>query len=481
MRQVTRRSLLRGLGVSAGLIPLLDLGTGRAAASSKPPRLIIMAVPNGDSAHYLPVGGEQDWTAQPLDFSPMKPLEPLRDKLLVLGNVAAQNGIDTGIQVKNTPIAGHGILPFLLTGARGVAGPAIPDGWNLSSGNASVDQYVAKHMPGAADVPFPSLVMRTLRTPGYGDQPLSYSGKCLDGKTHNAPSIRDDPSALFADLFGQGLSVSELSQLRAQKRSILDFTASQLMGLHDKVGTENQLRVQNHLDGIAALEKQLSATVDGCQTPPGLQDGVDYVSGFNNINLPAVVRAQMDMTVAAMACDMTRVATLLCSSSNNNSITYRFLADKDPMFDGQWNESETGGSGNNLFNHHTIAHNEGKLLRLKHILDQWWFEQYAYLVTKLSQTLDADGTPMLDSTLVLFCNMQATGGGHQTSGLFWMLAGNCNQYFNTGRFLRWPSGNADKQAPTNGVLAAIINAMGCPRVDYFGEPDYGGELSTLLA
>jgi hypothetical protein len=481
MKLVTRRALLSGLGVSAGLVPLLDLGKGHAAPGDKPARLIVMAIPNGDSEHYLPVGGETGWTAQSFEFSPLKPLEPFRDKILVLGGVAAQNGIDTGRQLRNAPVLGHAILPFLLTGARGVPGPAIPDNWELSSAHASVDQYVAQHMPGAAQVPYQSLVLRTLACEGYGDQPLSYSGPCLDGRTHNAPSIRTDPRALFDELFGAGLSTSELERIRAEKKSMLDFTFGQLTTIQQKVGTENKRRIQEHLDGIVALEKQLSASVDGCTLPPPLGAGKNYVSPFDNINLPAALRAQMDITVSAMACDLTRVATILCSSSNNNTITYRFLADRDAMFDGEWNESENGGSGNNLFNHHTIAHNERMLLRLKHILDQWYFEQYAYLLQKLSTTLDPDGTPMLDSTIVLFCNMQATGGGHQTDNLFWVLGGNCNGYFRSGRYLRWASGKADVQAPTNGILTAIVNAMGCPRIEYFGEPDYGGELKTLLA
>jgi hypothetical protein len=303
----------------------------------------------------------------------------------------------------------------------------------------------------------------------------------LDGKTHNAPSVRDDPRALFDELFGQGLSQSELSRIRAQKKSILDFTSGQLRSVATKVGTENQRRIQDHLDGIAALEKQLSAVVDGCVLPPRLAAGQDYVSAFDNPNLPATLRSQMDMVVAAMACDLTRVSTILCSSSNNNTITYRFLADKDQRFDGQWNETETGGSGNKLFNHHTIAHNAGQLGKLKNILDQWYFEQYAYLLKKLSETTDPDGTPMLDSTLVLYCNLQATGGGHQTGDLFWMLGGNCRQYLKTGRYLRWPSGTNGRGAPTNGVLAAIVNAMGCPRVESFGDAAYGGELPSIVA
>jgi hypothetical protein len=451
-----------------------------SATPTKPTRLIIMAVPNGDTADYLPVGGETGWTAKSMEFSPLLPLEPFRDKILVMGGIDVANAADTGKAIKGTRIDGHGILPFLLTGARGKPGPAIPDGWNLSSGHASVDQYIAQNLPGNDALPFPSLVMRTFRYSGYGEEPLSYSGPCLDGKTHNAPNRRDDPNALFDALFGKGLGASDLAKMRAQKKSLLDFTAGHLRAVQSRVGTEDRVRIQDHLDGIAALEKQLSATVNSCEAPQRLGEG-NYVSQFDNVNLPAVLKSQMDMTVMAMACGMTRVATLLSSSSNNNSITYRFLKGKDTRFDSSWTGTETGGSGNSLFNHHTIAHNRGQLQRLKNILDQWYFEQYAYLLKKLSDTRDADGTPMLDSTLVLYVNMQATGGGHQTDDLLWILGGNAGGYFKTGRFLRWASGESGKKAPTNGVLTALVNAMGCPRIDHFADPAYGGELKTIVA
>ncbi len=477
---LSRRSLLQGLGLAPGLVPLLGQGMGRAA--EKPRRLVVMAVPNGYTSDYVPVADGTSWKPKDVEFSPLKSLEPFRDKVLCLGGINIQNGIDTGLQVKGTGIAGHGILPFLLTGGKGVAGPAIPDGWSLSAGHPSVDQYVVQNMPDAKTRPFASLVLRPakLSSGGYGNQPLSYTGRSQDGKTHNAPSIRDNPSKLFDELFGGGVDTGTLDKIRAQRRSILGFTSGQLKTLQTKVGKDDKVRVQNHLDGIAALERRLQGAAGAAACKAATKpDPANWSESQFNEKMNLTMRAQIEMTVAAMACDLTRVASHLWCSSNNNTIVFPWLAEKIPSLNEKWAGTETGGSGNNLRNHHTIAHNDGTLRREKNLVDGFFIENFAYFLQLLTETKDFDGKPMLDSTLLLYANMQRTGGGHQTDNLIWFLGGNVGNAFKMGRWLPALSGKIGQSAPTNGILTAIVNAMGCPQVDFFGDKIYGGEAMNL--
>jgi hypothetical protein len=480
----SRRGFLASAGLGAGLVPLLSPRRGDAATGIK--RLVVIGVPNGYTNDYVPevVAGEPGgWRARAVEFSPLKPLEPFRDKLLVLGGINIQNGIDTARQVKNSPtasIGGHAILPFLLTGAKGVAGPAIPDGWNLTAAHPSVDQYVATHMPGAKDRPFPSLVLRPvkLNAAGYGSNPLSYNGKTVDGRTHNAPTIRENPMTLFDDLFAGKVASAEMDRLRARKKSLLDFTAGHLRQLQSRVGKDDRERLGDHMVGIERIEKQLAASVASCQ-PPGRIAAGAWADVEMNPKMNLVLSAHVEMTVAALACDLTRVVSHNWCSSNNNTIVFPWLADRIPSLNDNWTGSNNGGSGNPFRNHHAIAHNEGVLKREKNLTDQYFIEGYAQLIKRLAETKDPDGKPLLDSTLVLFANMQRTGGGHQVDNLIWFVAGNCDGYFKTGRYLPWVSGQSGKTAPTNGVLAALVNATGCPSVEHFGDPAYGGELATL--
>lgn len=480
--RLSRRSLLMGLGVGGGLVPLL--ASGRARAQTAPRRLIVITVPNGYTSDCLPVANGATWSAKPVEFSPLAPLEPYKDRLLILGGIDIQNGIDTAREVKKDPaasIGGHAILPFLLTGARGVPGPAIPDGWSLSSGHASVDQHVVQHMPGAKERPFGSLVLRPVRfgAGGYGNQPLSYAGKCLDGRTHNAPTIRDDPHKLFDDLFGGSLDTSTLDRMRAQRRSILDFAATQLRTLKGRMSSEDAIRVEQHLDGIRRVEQRLQGGSGAACTGGSRPEAGLWAATANNPRMNLVMRAHIEMTVAAMACDLTRVSSHSWCQANNNTITFPWLADKIPSLTETWEGAQTAGSGNKFRNHHTIAHNEGALRREKNLVDRFFLENFAYFIQLLSETRDFDGRPLIETTLVLYANQQRTGGGHQTNNVMWFLAGNCDKYFAQGRYLPWPSGKSGAAVPTNGILTAIVNATGCPRVEHFGDAAYGGELAAL--
>ena len=117
--------------------------------------------------------------------------------------------------------------------------------------------------------------------------------------------------------------------------------------------------------------------------------------------------------------------------------------------------------------------------REKNLVDGFFIENFSYFLRLLTDTKDFDGKPMLDNTLLLYANMQRTGGGHQTDNLIWFLAGNAGGAFKMGRWIPALSGKTGQMAPTNGLLTAIVNAMGCPQTDFFGDKAYGGEAPNL--
>src|SRR5258708_37154847 len=82
-KSLSRRTVLRGLGVSIAL-PLLDsMIPALKASASRVRRLGAVYVPNGMSIPYW-----RPPTAQPLELSPiLKPLDPLKDRGLVLSGM----------------------------------------------------------------------------------------------------------------------------------------------------------------------------------------------------------------------------------------------------------------------------------------------------------------------------------------------------------------------------------------------------------
>jgi len=92
-KSLTRRTLLRGAGITLAL-PFLDsmIPAGRAAAKN-PIRLAWVYVPNGIIMDgWLPASGGTGFEMK----SSMKPLEPFREHLLVLSNLSHGNARSLG-------------------------------------------------------------------------------------------------------------------------------------------------------------------------------------------------------------------------------------------------------------------------------------------------------------------------------------------------------------------------------------------------
>lgn len=472
MKNIDRRALLKALGVAPGLLPLLDADRARAAGGPAK-RFIVIAVPNGvREKFYWPTGTETDF--QIAADAPLGPLLPHKTDIIFLGGLKLQCGHD-GTKVG---LGGHAALPFLLTGTRGVKGPRISDGVTLSAAGPSVDQYIARELAKTNDFRFESLVLVPYRhSDGNNDGYLSFFGPPIGGQLPNVPSQRHDPVALFNDAFGGGAGDATLAKLRAQRKSVFDFLDGYLGYMNRSLGTEDRRKLEVHADAIRKIEKQLAPAPASCKPGDAPASTLDSSIINANPNVPGIIKAQIDITVAAMACDLTRVASLLWQDSGNVRWVWSWLG---ADFTKPGRDFANNGENMGLRNDHEIAHRDGEaeFEPLANRRCRWYIEQLAYLIERLKATPDPGGGAMFDNTVVLFANMQRTGGGHHTDNLPWIIAGSAGGAFKTGRFLPWPSGKAGQNIPHNPVLASICNAMGTP-VPHFGDKEYGTELRLL--
>ncbi len=473
---MNRRQLLQSLGLGAAWLPLLNATRAHGQTpAALPPNVIFISWPNG-CVNFWPTGGQTDFVISQAEDAPLKPLTPWRDRLLLLGGLDIQNLIQVGMG------GGHAAMPFLFTGVLGKPFDGkISDGVPLTAGGPSLDYWLATQIAAKEGIPPAQriLVQRAHRLNG-DDVFSSFIGAPVGGKP-NPVQPYDNPVELFDKLFAlRQQTAGERARLRAEKKSLLDVVGKQLERSCRKLGGDDLRKCEAHLTSVREYEEIALKVAMECAAPQQPSRTANYLNESANPLVPEIHKLQMGMLVSAMACGLTRTGSLQWCSSHNNQYHFSWLASRDPAFAGGSLSGDTGGGPSAYLQHHEIAHNEHvgpAFMRRKNLVDQWFVQQVADLMKQLFDVKEGNQT-LLDRTLIVFANLQRTGGGHQLDDVPVLLAGNCNGYFKTGRFLRWAGGATNQHLPMNAVLTEVCRAMGYPR-DSYG--DFAGNLPAIRA
>ena len=458
----TRRNFLRGAGgVSLALPMFHSLGCSRDPAvlaggapervgsaswrATFPKRFIVVYTPNGN--YEMPPS--MDFTG-----SVLEPLTPFKQKLLVLRGIdlLAQN---TGPGEPHQQ--GMAWLPGRpLNNGNMVGGDGSLAGW---ASGISLDQEIAGNL--GVMTPHKSLHFGVQSTAYGGTEVrtvMSYAGS--DQPIANETSPYSMFNLVFSELGQDPLGVAKL---RARRKSVLDTVGGQYEKLAPRLGSEDRLKLEQHLTAIRDVESRLDTpggTVGGACQVPVIGDPINL---DDPMSYPVIGKLQMDLMVMAMACDLTRVATFQWSASTNNR-PYPFL-----MYD--------AGSGPQpiVGDEHVMGHQPdtdtaswGKL----RVIRRWYMEQLAYLLGQLDAIQEGDGT-MLDHTVVLLGSEITKGNTHSHFDGPYFVAGGAG-YFKMGRYLEHAG-----DVPHNNLLVSILNAMDIPATT-FGDPSFcTGPLSGL--
>jgi hypothetical protein len=165
----------------------------------------------------------------------------------------------------------------------------------------------------------------------------------------------------------------------------------------------------------------------------------------------------MDLLTLALACDLTRVASL------------------------QWRSSVTAFTWVNVSgDHHGISHQQGSAgadASLSRI-NKWFVDQAAYFLGRLKAFGDAGGGSLLDSTLFFWPNELATGKHRRTHAPYVIATGNFKlpggKTLETGRFLKYPGGT-----PHTSLLTSIGRMMGLSITNFGATQWHKGPLPNL--
>lgn len=440
-RNLSRRTMLRGLGVAIGL-PLLDamLPVGcatpepaspdhpdagpqpdagpRLNANGRPTRLVFFTVPNG---FYGP-----SWT--PADEGPAYALSPhLRGIEAHRNDLSVLSGLSNLLQEDGVAFHPRATASLLTCTAVNR---------NTLSGGVSVDQVAAARIGGTTLLP--SLELGT--SPPHSVA-LNCDGAwgCLWGDNiawagPQRPVPKDaDPRSVFGRLFGVAAAEDTLAswqQRQSQQQSILDFALDDAHRIAGSLGAADRSRLDEYLTNVRAVELTI-ARQHAPTTPTSMRPGEDLA-------IPERLQVMFDLTVLALQADLTRVVTLM-HGFGLYEYGYPNL-----------------GSGVNLLGHHNVSHyfSDAPRQAAQAMIGDWEIAQFASFVAKL-KAVDDGGSSLLDNSLVMFASELLDGNYHRSNNLPVLLAGRAGGRVRTGFHRHYAN-----DAPIANLYSTMLSAVG---------------------
>ncbi len=450
IRRQNRRSLLRLFGAAGLALPLGSLAERRVRAEGGVAKRVIffyhpdgVAGPsqNGEPSLWHATGSGSSFSLGSLQA----PLAPYKDDCVFFRGLS-MGGTDSGSH--------PGGAKKLLTAT--------------DYGNAvSIDQVLANTVGSGA--PFRHLYLGAHATvnAASGDKHISYVAP------GQSVAPEDDPRKAFDLLFGAAPSEptpGEPTGPDPVKVSVIDGILAEMDATRARLGNVEKAKLDIHLESLREVEKRIKEGTPGgpggatCEEPTLDTTGVEDATMTDPGHFPDVLRAQMDLTVLAMACGLTKVGVIQASQHTSELIMSRFPNTEmyDPGFDMRSHQAS----------HYGPAHDfQKKEFDAFAKQNKWWMSQLAYLIGKLDELPEEDGT-MLDHSIVVCVTEVCDGNTHYHDDMPFVVAGRAGGRIATGRLI-------DTGGRRHADLwIALAQAMG-HSIDSFGDTS-SGALPGLL-
>jgi hypothetical protein len=456
-----RRELLKLLGVSGVLLPFVPYLNQMAEAAGPggspagfPKRLVLTYAPNGTiEQQFWPTGTEKQFSfPRGCITAPLAPYKP--SLILAKGlNRARQKG---GGGPHETAMG------CLWTGASLLANPAGTNGYEYADG-PSIDQIIASKIQ--PPTPFPTIALSVEHDEQLGGD-LDPTTRYMTYAGSGMPVLPDpDPYHVYQTLIsGGGLAPGDVATTLAQRKSVIDLVLGELAKLEPKIGVEDRAKIDAHITGLRDIEQRLAANPSSgtqCKSaapPSGYENRL-----LDNDSFPALVKMQNDLLVAALRCDLTRIASVQWSRTFS-------------MLRHTWVNGPGGGV--NAPPHHTNSHETtADANTWQAMISSWYCQQFAYVLSQLAAVPEGSGT-LLDNTLAVWAYDMNLGAGHVISPAIAVLAGGLGGTMitsSTGRFVDF----AGKWDWTQ-MLVTICHAMGATSVNVLADLGWAGTVPGII-
>ena len=420
--EFNRRDFLKAQGAVMMLpfLPSLARGVSPAIDSASPSKkLLIMYIPNGIVRRCFFPGEEQaelpafiggfnaDKTKEELrvtNISGIYPLEltstlqPLKDHT---GDITLITGLERTYK-NGQDVHAQGASCYLTSLSPGQAeeqGIRHPNG-------RSLDQVIG-------DAVGYSTIHNTLEVSCNGfrapKEPVEFDNISWFGPGRFAPSIRE-PQKLYDRLFLR-------DSYREHVYDVTDLMLADAQSLSKKLGRRDRRAFDEFMSMIRDIElriekmDKLLADVDIERPKTELLPRGEYI------------RLQADLVLLAFQMGITNVSTFMIGPERwDATLMYEGVFDKPVQ-------------------HHNMTHNQkGEGYKEVQKIDVFHMQQYAYVIQRMKEIKEADGSTMLDNSIVAYGAGLGDGSTHQYYDLPMIVAGRAQNQMKQGRFLKVKSG-----------------------------------------
>jgi hypothetical protein len=448
-----RRGFLKTQGsvLLLPLLPSLAHGFSRSYQTDVPSKkLLIMYIPNGivrrgffpgEEQSELPnfVGGfNADKTKSdlrvvnvpgeyPLELtSTMQPLKDHSDDITLITGLerSYKNGQDVHAQGASC------YLTSLSPGQAEEGGFRHPNG-------RSLDQVIG-------DATGHSTIYNTLEVSCNGfrapKEPIEFDNISWFGPDRMAPSIRE-PQKLYDRLFLR-------DSYREHIGNITDLVLADARSLSKKLAVKDRDTLEEFMTMIRDIELRI--------------EKMDQLLADVDIEIPKTevlprgeyIRLQADLVLLAFQMGITNVSTFMIGPERwDATLMYEGVFDKPVQ-------------------HHNMTHNQkGEGYKEVQKIDVFHMEQYAYVIQRMKEIKEVDGSTMLDNSIVAYGAGLGDGSTHQYYDLPMIVAGRSQNQMKQGRFLKLKSGTLNSN-----LWLSFAQLMGLEMDSY---ADSSGVISEL--
>jgi hypothetical protein len=427
-RLVSRRTVLRGLGVSMALPWMESLSvwgneSKPSVGGNEPPvRLAVLFAGNGFHS--------KEWWAEGagVDMKLGKVLEPIgsfREKLLFvkgLYNEQARKGNIHSSQTGN-----------ILSGAP------LASGGDIRSGT-SVDQLLAQTYGRGTKVPSLVLGCEKSNPSVHKNYSMLYSSHISWSSPTTPTPLELYPALAFDRLFKEGTEKGD--------ESVLDAVIEEAGDLRRRISTSDRRKLDEYLDSVRDVEQRIATAgergeLQGWKPTLDKPDMPRPPDGIPQ-DIAEHMRLMCDILVLAFQTDTTRIVTL---KLNNDHSALRFP---------NLTRTDNPAQGIDYMIHHLLSHSDGADW-LK--VNQFFLEQMAHVARRLD-AIDEGGRTALDNSMIMMCSSMMAGAKHDNDQLPVAVLGRAGGRLETGRVLDYSKAENRQMCR---LYLSMLDKMGVPQ------------------